>query len=128
MYDDYDKYSLNSSELTSPASQYKDPLSPHRVEFADEVLNFSPAPTVSSRPGSRCESPNPKGILRHTLSDPQRAAGRSNTVELSNIEQSNVDRTDRNDNVAVRSNTTGQQLPLNLNIYANIYEGERERG
>ena len=51
----------------------------------------------------------------------------NSTVDLGNIKQSNVGRTDRN-NVAVRSNTTGQQLPLNLNIYANIYEGERERG
>ena len=39
----------------------QDPLSPRRVEFADEVFNFQNRGTpATSRPGSRCESPNPK--------------------------------------------------------------------
>ena len=42
----------------------QDPLSPRRVEFADEVFNFQSRGTpATSRPGSRCESPNPKVAL-----------------------------------------------------------------
>jgi len=81
---------LISPGVSQPVSQSKDPLSPRRVEFADEVFNFPPSGTpVGSRPASRCESPNPRGILRHTVSDPQshqasrnKAAVRSNTTDL----------------------------------------------
>ena len=107
---------LISPGVSQPVSQSKDPLSPRRVEFADEVFNFPPCQTPgqapASRPGSRCESPNPKGILRHSLSDPQRAAGRSQTTELASLEQSQA-RT----KAAVRSHTTDltfsrPQVPL----------------
>ena len=104
------------TELKSPGikipphnNELISPVSPRRVEFADEVFPFTPPAT--SRPASRCESPNPKGILRHTMSDPQRGATRSNTVELGNVEMSNTSRSIRN-NGAVRSNTTDLSLPL----------------
>lgn len=94
---DYDPMSLGNAP--------KDPLSPRRVEFADEVFSFKTAVTpATSRPGSRCESPNPKGILRHTNSDPNQrnTATRSNTLDLSSLDQSQKSVS----NVAVRSNTT----------------------
>ena len=59
-----------------PPGRGADPLSPRRVEFADEVFSFKTSLTPgTSRPGSRCESPNPKGILRHTNSDPSAVRG-----------------------------------------------------
>ena len=110
---------LISPGVSQPVSQSKDPLSPRRVEFADEVFNFPPCQTpgqtpVTSRPASRCESPNPKGILRHTLSDPQRVAGRSSSLELASVEQQISSSRNK---AAVRSQTTDltfsrQQLPL----------------
>lgn len=102
------KSPLSENELASPINIPKDPLSPRRVEFADEVFSFKTSVTPgTSRPGSRCESPNPKGILRHTSSDPNQrnVATRSNTVDLSSLEQS--DKSEKSvSNVAVRSNTT----------------------
>jgi len=98
------KISVNNQPM-SPVSTSKDPLSPRRVEFADELnFNFKSTP-VQSRPGSRCESPNPKGILRHTTSDPSQrgTSSRSNTVELGSLEQ--VTR-GGGAKEAVRSNTT----------------------
>jgi len=81
-----DQRGHSSPSVRSPSYEpdHKDPLSPRRVEFADEVFGFK-----SSRPGSRCESPVPKSILRHTISDPASArtptqpAVRSSTAELS---------------------------------------------
>jgi len=79
-------------EQDNPFS-HKDPLSPRRVEFADEVFGFK-----SSRPGSRCESPVPKSILRHTNSDAASTAStrpaahvavRSSTADLSLITTAN---------------------------------------
>ena len=90
--------------VMSPVGSRHDPLSPRRVEFADEVFNFSQGKgtPATSRPGSRCESPTPKGILRHTTSDPSQRGGghRSNTVELANLESKSKAKE------AVRSNTT----------------------
>jgi len=99
------KSPMSDFDPTSPVSIPKDPLSPRRVEFADEVFSFKTSVTpATSRPGSRCESPNPKGILRHTNSDPNQrnTATRSNTLDLSSLEQSQKSVS----NVAVRSNTT----------------------
>lgn len=100
------KSPMSDSDLGSPLNIPKDPLSPRRVEFADEVFSFKTSVTPgTSRPGSRCESPNPKGILRHTTSDPNsrnNTATRSNTVDLSTLEHSQKSAS----NVAVRSNTT----------------------
>ena len=90
--------------VMSPVGSRHDPLSPRRVEFADEVFNFSQGKgtPATSRPGSRCESPTPKGILRHTTSDPsQRGGQRSNTVELASVESRSSKAKE-----AVRSNTT----------------------
>jgi len=99
------KSPMSDNDLASPLNIPKDPLSPRRVEFADEVFSFKTSVTPgTSRPGSRCESPNPKGILRHTTSDPstRNTATRSNTVDLSSLEQNQKSVS----NVAVRSNTT----------------------
>ena len=100
------KSPMSDSDLGSPLNIPKDPLSPRRVEFADEVFSFKTSVTPgTSRPGSRCESPNPKGILRYTNSDPSsrnNMATRSNTVDLSTLDHSQKSVS----NVAVRSNTT----------------------
>ena len=100
------KSPMSDSDLGSPVNIPKDALSPRRVEFAEEVFSFKTSITPgTSRPGSRCESPNPKGILRHTTCDPNsrnNAATRSNTVDLSTLEHSQKSST----NVAVRSSTT----------------------
>lgn len=99
------KSPMSDNDPVSPMNIPKDPLSPRRVEFADEVFSFKTTVTPgTSRPGSRCESPNPKGILRHTTSDPNQrnTATRSNTLDLSSLEQSQKSVS----NVAVRSNTT----------------------
>ena len=107
-YLDLKNIAQSPGELSSPgikvppqSTELISPVSPRRVEFADQVFAFSPC-----RPSSRSESPNPKGILRHTMSDPQRGAARSNTVELGNLEQR------QRNNVAVRSHTTDLSLPL----------------
>jgi len=99
------KSPMSDNDLASPMNIPKDPLSPRRVEFADEVFSFKTSVTPgTSRPGSRCESPNPKGILRHTTSDPHQrnTATRSNTLDLSSLDQNQRSVS----NVAVRSNTT----------------------
>lgn len=110
-YQDLKNIIQSAGELSSPGIKLPpqntdliSPVSPRRVEFADQVFAFSPC-----RPSSRAESPNPRGILRHTMSDPQRGAARSNTVELGNLEQGSSSRTGK---LAVRSNTTDLSLPL----------------
>ena len=95
------RINVNSSGVLSPRH---DPLSPRRVEFADEVFNFSKVSTPgTSRPGSRCESPTPRSILRHTTSDPSHKSGRSNTVELGSVDTNKMDNKTKE---AMRSNTT----------------------
>ena len=92
-----------------PPGRPMDPLSPRRVEFsaANEVFSFTKQlnETVTpgtSRPPSRCESPAPKSILRHTSSDPahRNQATRSQTAEFSPRPPEQGARP------AVRSNTT----------------------
>ena len=115
---------LISPGVSQPVSQSKDPLSPRRVEFADEVFNFPPCLTpATSRPASRCESPNPRGILRHTLSDPQRGAG------LGSLDQKNSSK----NKAAVRSSTTDltfcrPQVPLSRPTSLIIPTTERSAG
>ena len=82
-------------EQLSPTTPTRpiDPLSPRRVEFsaANEVFSFNKGAggeggtPGTSRPPSRCESPTPKSILRHTTSDPsgKHQPVRSQTAELS---------------------------------------------
>lgn len=97
-------------EQLSPTTPTRpmDPLSPRRVEFsaANEVFSFNKVvggeggTPGTSRPPSRCESPTPKSILRHTTSDPsgKHYSVRSQTAELSpRVHEGRP---------AVRSNTT----------------------
>jgi len=100
-----------------PTGRHIDPLSPRRVEFsaANEVFSFNKSQVSgesvtpgTSRPPSRCESPAPKSILRHTASDPaHKSVSRSHTVELASPspreQESNSSSGGR---PAVRSNTT----------------------
>jgi len=100
-----------------PTGRQIDPLSPRRVEFsaANEVFSFNKSQVSgesvtpgTSRPPSRCESPAPKSILRHTASDPaHKSVSRSHTVELASPspreQESNSSSGGR---PAVRSNTT----------------------
>ena len=109
-----------SEEQLSPgpsSHRHMDPLSPRRVEFsaANEVFSFNKSATSgenvtpgTSRPPSRCESPAPKSILRHTASDPaHKSVSRSHTVELASPsprEQEII--SSSSGRPAVRSNTT----------------------
>ena len=110
---------INVAGAGAGAEQGRDPLSPRRVEWADEVFSFRGPGTssaLSSRPGSRCESPAPRGILRHTASDPAAAAGtkpRSNTVELAAVAGGGGggEGRGRGSREAGRSNTTELSFP-----------------
>ena len=94
-----------------PNSRSMDPLSPRRVEFsaANEVFSFNKqlgdgGTPGTSRPPSRCESPAPKSILRHTTSDP--AARREHQVTRSHTAELSPRPPDTSARPVVRSNTT----------------------
>ena len=100
-----------------PTGRQIDPLSPRRVEFsaANEVFSFNKSQVSgesvtpgTSRPPSRCESPAPKSILRHTASDPaHKSVSRSHTVELASPSPREQERNSSSGGrPAVRSNTT----------------------
>ena len=98
-----------------PTGRHLDPLSPRRVEFsaANEVFSFNKSVSGesvtpgTSRPPSRCESPAPKSILRHTASDPaHKSVSRSHTVELASPSPREQESSSSSGRPAVRSNTT----------------------